>query len=57
MSSKTCLNEINTLSLQQIPRTMEIGLYEQIINQLFEVKLEQLDSNKYYVGKTYIFIS
>ena len=51
MSSKTCLNEINTLSLQQIPRTMEIGLYEQIINQLFEVKLEQLDSNKYYVGK------
>ena len=30
---------------------MEIGLYEQIINQLFEVKLEQLDSNKYYVGK------
>ena len=31
--------------------TMEIGLYEQIINKLFEVKLEQLDSNIYYVGK------
>jgi superfamily I DNA and RNA helicase len=30
---------------------MEIGLYEQIINKLFEVKLEQLDSNIYYVGK------
>ena len=30
---------------------MEIGLYEQIINKLFEVKLEQLDSDIYYVGK------
>ena len=37
--------------MQANRRTMEIGLYEQIINKLFEVKLEQLDSKIYYVGK------
>ena len=30
---------------------MEVGIYEQIINKLFEVKLEQLDSKRYYIGK------
>ena len=30
---------------------MEIGLYEQIINQLFKVKLEQVDKAKFYIGK------
>ena len=30
---------------------IELGLYERIINQLFEVKLEQLDEKKYYIGK------
>lgn len=30
---------------------MEIGLYEHIINKLFEVKLGQLDDKKYYIGK------
>ena len=33
---------------------IELGLYEQIINKLFEVKLEQLDSKRYYVGKKQI---
>lgn len=30
---------------------MEIGIYEQIINQLFKVKLEQVDEDKFYIGK------
>jgi superfamily II DNA or RNA helicase/HKD family nuclease len=30
---------------------MEIGLYEQIVNKLFEVKLRQLDSKQYYIGR------
>jgi len=30
---------------------IELGLYEHIINQLFEVKLGQLDEKKYYIGK------
>ncbi len=30
---------------------MELGIYEHIINQLFEVKLEQMDDKKYYIGK------
>lgn len=30
---------------------LEIGLYEHLINQLFETKLGQLDNKKYYVGK------
>ena len=30
---------------------MERGIYEHIINQLFEVKLEQMDDKKYYIGK------
>ena len=29
---------------------LELGLYEQIINQLFEVKLGQMDGKKYYIG-------
>lgn len=29
---------------------LELGLYENIINQLFEIKLEQLDNKKYYIG-------
>lgn len=33
---------------------IELGLYEQIINKLFEVKLEQLDSRRYYIGKKQI---
>lgn len=33
---------------------IELGLYEQIINKLFEVKLEQLDSKRYYIGKRQI---
>ena len=33
---------------------IELGLYEQIINRLFEVKLEQLDSKRYYIGKKQI---
>lgn len=33
---------------------IELGLYEQIINKLFEVKLEQLDSKRYYIGKKQI---
>ena len=33
---------------------LELGLYEQIINKLFEVKLEQLDSKRYYIGKKQI---
>ena len=27
---------------------IELGLYEQIINKLFEVKLEQLDTKRYW---------
>ena len=34
--------------------SMELGLYEKIINKLFEVKLEQLDSKRYYIGKKQI---
>lgn len=30
---------------------MEIGIYEQIINQLFKVKLEQVDEGQFYIGK------
>ena len=33
---------------------IELGLYEQIINKLFEVKLEQLDSKRYFIGKKQI---
>ena len=33
---------------------IELGLYEQIINQLFEIKIEQLDSKRYYIGKKQI---
>ena len=33
---------------------IELGLYEQIINKLFEIKLEQLDSKRYYIGKKQI---
>ena len=29
---------------------LELGLYENIINHLFEIKLEQLDNKKYYIG-------
>lgn len=30
---------------------MELGIYEQIINQLFKVKLAQVDENRFYIGK------
>ena len=30
---------------------IELGLYEQIINQLFETKLEDLNHQEYYIGK------
>lgn len=30
---------------------IELGLYEQIINKLFEVKLEELDHQEFYIGK------
>lgn len=29
---------------------LEIGLYEHIINELFELKINELDANKYYIG-------
>ena len=30
---------------------IELGLYEQIINKLFEVKLGELNHQEYFVGK------
>lgn len=30
---------------------MELGIYEQIINQLFRIKLEKVDNQRYYIGK------
>ena len=30
---------------------MELGIYEQIINRLFQIKLEGIDTQRYYVGK------
>lgn len=30
---------------------MEIGIYEQIINQLFEEKLSSIDQNRFYIGE------
>ena len=30
---------------------IELGLYEQIINKLFEVKLDGLDEHVFYIGK------
>ena len=30
---------------------IELGLYEQIINKLFEVKLGELDHQEFYIGK------
>jgi superfamily II DNA or RNA helicase/HKD family nuclease len=30
---------------------MELGIYEQIINQLFRIKLEKVDTQRYYIGK------
>ena len=30
---------------------MELGIYEQIINQLFKIKLEKVDTQRYYIGK------
>lgn len=33
---------------------MEIGIYEQIINQMFKCKLDSLDQEKYYIGRKLI---
>jgi len=33
---------------------MEIGIYEQIINQLFEQKLSSLDKTRFYIGERHI---
>ena len=33
---------------------MKIGLYEQIINQLFEEKISSVDQNRFYIGKRVI---
>ncbi|MGI6224209.1 MAG: DUF3427 domain-containing protein [Prevotella sp.] len=30
---------------------MELGIYEQIINRLFKIKLDEFDSQRYYIGK------
>ena len=30
---------------------MELGIYEQIINRLFEIKLKDIDTDRYYIGK------
>lgn len=30
---------------------IELGLYEQIINKLFEVKLDELSQHEYFIGK------
>lgn len=33
---------------------MKIGIYEQIINQLFEEKISSIDQNRFYVGERLI---
>ena len=33
---------------------MKIGIYEQIINQLFEEKISSIDQNRFYIGKRVI---
>lgn len=33
---------------------MKIGIYEQIINQLFEKKISSIDQNRFYIGKRVI---
>ena len=30
---------------------MQTGIYEQIINQLFEEKLSSIDQNRFYIGE------
>ena len=30
---------------------MKIGIYEQIINQLFEEKISSIDQNRFYIGE------
>lgn len=33
---------------------MKIGIYEQIINQIFEEKISSIDQNQFYVGERVI---
>ena len=33
---------------------MKIGIYEQIINQLFEKKISSIDQNRFYIGERVI---
>ena len=33
---------------------MKIGIYEQIINQLFEEKISNIDRNRFYIGERMI---
>ena len=33
---------------------MEIGIYEQIINQLFEEKISSMDRTRFYIGERVI---
>lgn len=33
---------------------MKIGIYEQIINQLFEEKISSIDQNRFFVGERLI---
>ena len=33
---------------------MKIGIYEQIINQLFEEKISSIDQNRFYIGERVI---
>ena len=30
---------------------MKLGIYEQIINQLFEMKISSIDQTRFYIGK------
>lgn len=32
-------------------RQMKLGIYEQIINQLFETKISAIDPTRFYIGK------
>lgn len=36
------------------PMSMKIGIYEQIINQLFEQKIASIDRNRFYIGERVI---
>jgi hypothetical protein len=33
---------------------MKIGIYEQIINQLFEKEISSIDQNRFYIGERVI---